>query len=169
MSKRDVPLAVQDAVRAWAKASDSTAGAKALAAARLALPAELLPILLNEITEISAELLFTMVAKDDPQQAERLGAWAEDQKLTAEALGQSGEAWMREIESGIARYGARERGEDVGAAKPQDAARALSPGLEKLVGTMRASFENRPAAGTSKTAGLSGILSAKNFGKKPKA
>ena len=174
---------VKDAVRAWGGAKNIEQAARALEEARRDLPAELRPQLLSEIAEISAELMVTVLCKTDglnpdaepvevegealhPKQAERLGAWLEDQKLTAKALGVEPKVWLRELEAGFTRYGKSEagtEGEEDSAPATADVARA-----QRLLGAKAEAFEARPDPSQSKTAGLTGLLAARAFPKKKK-
>lgn len=171
---------VKAAVRAWGRAPNVEAAARALTAGRRALPDHLRPQLVSEIAEISAELMVNLLCRTDgldpsaaavevegealhPKQAERLGAWIEDQRLTAAALGLEAQTWLQQLERGFERYGARARGEE-----PEgDAPSGVDPAQAKrLLGAARASFEARPEPGKSKQAGLTGLLAARTFGKK---
>jgi hypothetical protein len=173
---------VKDAVRGWARAASFENGAKVLAEARRALPAELVPQLVSELSEISAELMVELLARAEgvdpdaelvevegvklhPKQAERLGAWLEDQKLTAEALGLEPKTWLAALDRGFSALAARE-GEGR-AASPENlegAARAA----RRMVGADPAGFENRPDPSKSARAGLSGLLAARSFPSKSK-
>lgn len=182
MARPDIAPAVKDAVRAWGKAKDGEAGARALADARQRLPAELVPQLVQELAEISAELLLAMLTREDglttdakpvdvqgvelhPKQAERLGAWLEDQQRTAKALGLDGATWQRLLDAAMTKLGASsDDASKPDATKP--AAAQLSEDAKKLVGAVAASFENRPEPGKSAKAGLSGLLAARSFGAK---
>lgn len=182
MRPQDVDERVKDAVRAWARAKDIEAAAKALTEGRLDLPAELRGQLVAEIAEISAELMVDLLCRTDgldpeaeavevqgealdPKQAERLGAWAEDQRLTAEALGLEADAWLQQLERGFDRYGARARGD----AGEETAAPGVDPArARQLLGVARQGFQARPQPGQSQQAGLSGLLAARSFGRPPK-
>lgn len=184
MHPQDIDERGKAAVRVWAKSKDGAAGAKALATHRRQLPAELRSLLVSEVAEISAELMVELLAREDgldpksdpvevegaqlhPRQAARLQAWLEDQKLTAEALGQSPEAWMKALDGGFSRYGARARGdgEGVEASPPEDEAK-ISRARRLLASEGPATFQARPDPSKSASAGLTGLLAAKNFGRK---
>lgn len=177
MNPADVHPRVQDAVRAWGAAPDIEAAAKQLEEHRRALPPELVAQLVDEVAEISAEMMIDLLTEERgvdvsaetvelggvellPKQAARLSAWLEDQKRTAEALGLDGDAWIRQMERGFDRYVARERG---------DAATEVAEATDKahqLLGGERGAFEPRPAPGESAKAGLAGMLAARDFAKK---
>lgn len=179
MARPQIAEAVKDAVRAWAKAKDPDAGARALAKARQALPAELVPQLVSELAEIGAEILLSLLTREDgvdaaaapvdvegvalhPKQAERLGAWAEDQVKVAKALGLDGPTWQKKVEQAMTTLG---KGE--GAAPADAPAAQISDSAKKLVGAIGEKFENRPEAGKSEQSGLRGLLAARGFAKKP--
>lgn len=182
MRPEDIDARVKDVVRAWARAKDVEASAKVLAAGRAELPPELRPQLVSEIAEISAELMVDLLCRTDgldpeaepvdvqgepldPKQAERLGAWAEDQQRTARALGLEPKAWLDHLGRGFERYGDKARGESAGADET-DAPLAADPRQAKrLLGVAKASFEARPDPSQSTQAGLSGLLAARAFGK----
>ncbi len=168
---------VKDAVRAWGAAPDLARAAEALDAARRTLEPELIAQLVDEVAEISAELMVEVIAMESgvdtdaapidvlglslyPKQTERLAAWLEDQAPTAAALGLERDAWVRQIEKGFERYLARARGE--GDAPPAE----ITDGARRLLGDSRTAFEARPAPGASPRAGLSGLLAARGFDKK---
>lgn len=182
MDPADVHPRVKEAVRAWAHAANIERSAHALAEARGRLPPELVAQLVDEVAEISAELMVELVTRADgvdttqapvdvlgvpllPKQAERLGAWLEDQQLVAGALGLDSDAWLRQLERGFERYGQRVTG-----ASAADAATAtdVSDDVKRMLGNARGKFEARPAPGTSRRAGLSGLLAARGFKKKKK-
>ena len=179
MAVSEIDDRVKDVVRAWGGAKHLEAAADALRRGRSSLPPDLRPQLVSEIAEISAELMVTVLCKpeglDDgrapvevegealhPRQAERLGAWLEDQKLAADALGLDVDAWLRELDKGFTRFGARAGGDETGKA----VATFVDPEqARRLLGAARSAFEARPDAGSEK-AGLSGLLAARSFGKK---
>ncbi len=178
MNPADVHPRVQDAVRAWGAAPDIDAAAKVLETHRRALPPELVAQLVDEVAEISAEMMVELLTQERgvdatsepvdlggvelfPKQAARLGAWLEDQKRTAEALGLDGDAWIRQMERGFDRYLARARGDEA----PPDVAEATAQ-AQQLLGAERKAFEARPAPGESAKAGLAGMLAARDFAKK---
>ncbi len=172
--------AVKAAVRAWASAGSSSAGAAALSSARRRLDRALIPTLVAELAEISAELMVEMLAKPEgvgagaapvevegvalhPKQAERLGAWLEDQRATAGALGLPPKAWLAALERGFSAYGAREGGSKAGPADSSgprsDLRPCAAPEATALLGAARRQFENPPAPG----AGLHGLIAARHF------
>lgn len=182
-----IPDPVKDAVRAWAGAKSFAAGAKALAAARRALSAEQLPILVSEVAEVSAELMVEVLAETKgldaeaepvefegvqmhPRQAERLGAWAEDQKLTGEALGLKHEAWKAALDRGFTAL-ARKSGDSSAASSLEEGAVGVERPTEqarRILGNTSGAFQNRPDPAKTGSPGLSGILAARNFPSKKK-
>lgn len=117
MAKVVVHPGVEAAVRAWAKESDLSVGARVLGEHRLRLGPEQVAELRTEVAEISAEGLIELLALERgvtpgeatevfgipllPKQIERLSAWILDQREVHEALGVSAEAWGRMLEAGL--------------------------------------------------------------------
>jgi hypothetical protein len=173
---------VKAAVKAWGAASDLDAAAQALADARRDLDPALLPELRTEVAEISAECLVEVLAlekdvvrKDPveilglplfPKQVERVGAWLHDQAPTAAALGVDLPTWSKLLEVGMERYRAAQLGLPAPPSSLEGAA-ALAKNIEQARSLIDASapskFENRAAPGTSKKAGLLGMLAARRF------
>lgn len=182
---------VKTAVRAWAAHDRPEKAGSALGEHRRALPAELMPQLVAEVAEISAELVVRLLERTDgleppdaepveleglrlhPKQAERLAAWGEDQTHTVKALGLSSEAWIKAFDAAFVRLQARLGAESEAAAeeagtlsdRSDDAAKAAA--ARRMLGAGAPRFENRPPPGNSPRAGLSGLLAAREFGKKP--
>ncbi|MBI2377460.1 MAG: hypothetical protein HYV07_25895 [Deltaproteobacteria bacterium] len=171
---------VEAVVRAWAKETDLSAGAKVLAERRAAMAPEHLAELRSEVSEISAEGLIELLALERgvtpgevqevfgisllPKQVERLSAWLLDQQEVAEALGVGAEAWGRMLQAGLDRHLVRvgaSRGSDVGAAVLKSEALAKS-----LLGDKPEAFQKRAEPGESPNAGLRGLASAMAFKKK---
>jgi hypothetical protein len=109
--KTGVPADVQHAVRRWAAASDPTS---VLAAERRALEPMLLPVLVGEVAEVTAEQL--VIALDMPgaggddgpaldflglklsqSQGRRVAAWLDEQEGIALALSLSPEQWSERL------------------------------------------------------------------------
>ncbi|MEQ9503304.1 MAG: hypothetical protein RIT81_40965 [Deltaproteobacteria bacterium] len=180
MNPADVHLRVQEAVRAWGAAPDIEAAAKQLEEARRALPPDLVAQLVDEVAEISAEMMVELLTEERgvdvsaepvelggvellPKQAARLSAWLEDQQRTAEALGIDGDAWIRQMERGFDRFLARARGDEGTPELAEATAKA-----HQLLGAERETFQPRPEPGVSERAGLAGVLAARDFAKKKK-
>lgn len=162
-------------VKAWGKAKDSAAGAQVLADAKRRLSPELAVQLIGELADISAELLLVMLTREDgldpaaepvdingtplhPKQAERLGAWLEDQQKVAGALGLALGPWQKALESAMSALGEKTDNPDLTAAAAD---------AQKWMGAVSQPFQNRPTPGSSPKAGLSGLLGARGFpGKK---
>jgi hypothetical protein len=173
-------------VRTWAKSANVDSAAIALRDGRRTLDPALLPVLIGEIAEITAELLialFDLPPRSEPKadakpvevlglplhthQIERFQAWVEDQKPTAAALGVDVELWMKRVTAGFEAVLQRARGESGTA--PQTAGQKAAAALlaSSVLGQDKATFEARPALGTSEKAGLRGMLGALSF-KDPK-
>lgn len=190
--KHGVPPAVVEVVKAWAAAGDLDRAPQVLADGRRALDPLLLPALLVEIAEVQGELLIAALdlpppasargaaqrgAEDAPlvevlglqlrqDQAQRLQAWLDDQRPTAEALGLDIEAWAKKLEAGLGAVIAALRGASA-SASPERAA-ALDA-AERLVAAQRATgaatttFQGGVDPATSAQAGLRGLLAAREF------
>lgn len=173
--KTGVPAPVIAAVQAWAGASDAAAQ---LASQRRALDPLLVPTLISEVAEITAEQL--LIALDMPSktpgddgpevdflglplsqtQARRVTVWLEEQAPTAEALGLSPEVWSSRLSEGFA----------VAIAHLQGKGGVAAGVAERLVSDPLASaskgFQGGADPRTSPAAGLRGMLAARDFGKK---
>lgn len=179
--KVGVARAVVDAVKAWAAATDDAG--RVLAEKRASLDPLLLPVLLTEIAEVSCEQL--LLALDKPprtppavdektvpflglelsqEQGQRLLLWLQEQHTTAEALGQSPEAWSKRVSEGMEQVLAALRGKPLSALTA-----AIGQGIagDPLASASKG-FVGAVDPRTSDKAGLRGILAARNFAKAKK-
>ena len=180
MDPRDVHEDVKTVVKAWSRAENLGAAARALRDGRQDLAPELAAQLVSEIAEISAELMVEMLTMEagiepveassmidafggklHPKQAERISTWAFDQKTTCEALGINFESWAKHLEAGMDRFLARARGEQVGQARHFSAEQARA-----LLGQAQGGFTQRADPAKSAKAGLTGLIAARGFKKK---
>jgi hypothetical protein len=180
--KSGVPGPVIAAVKAWAQ---STSPSSALADERRRLDPLLVPVLVEEVAEITAEQL--LIALDMPSkappappgevqdgpvvdflglslsqtQARRVVVWLDEQQETAGALGLAPEVWSKKLADGFATAIAALKG------VPSSTARAVG---ERLGSDPLAQASKGFAGGvdprTSPQAGLRGMLAARSF-KKP--
>lgn len=172
-----VDPAVVVAVRAWGAAPSMEAAAQALTKARRALAPELRPALVHEVAAVAAELLLEQLTRTDgldegaspvevegvelhPMQAQRLGAWLEDQKLACDALGLDPRTWQAALDRAMVTLGTTAEGSTPGGRKAVDVGRATA-----LIGTEKSS--RAPSVGASK-GGLQSLLDARSFDAKPK-
>ena len=173
--KVGIPLDVIQAVKAWAAAPNPT---DALADQRRRLDPLLVPVLVDEVAEITADQLIialdmpSKVAGDDgPEvdflglplsqtQARRVAVWLDEQGPQAEALGLAAEAWSKRLAAGFAVA--------LAALKGGDTARAVAErlGVDPLQAAS-AGFKGAVDPRTSEQAGLRGMLAARAFQKKP--
>ena len=174
---------VKAAVIAWAGAADLDAAAAILDESRKKLDPGLLPQLRTEVAEISAESFVALLALErdvvpgpkpveilgvelHPKQAERLSAWLQDQRSTAEALGLEPEAWGRMIDAGMKRYLANERG--AAGPVPRDASKRVIE-AQRLLGTASAKgFANPRTPVGRRGSGLLDILAARSSSRRNK-
>lgn len=167
------------AVRAWAAAGVD--GAVMLAEQRRALDPLLLPVLIAEVAEITAEQLLVVLDRpsalaskqhDRPvpflgvelsqEQGRRAAAWLDEQREMAKALSLAPEAWSDKLAAGMGRVLERMRGRSLSAT-----ASALGSTVADgaLNGATRG-FDGGADPTTSTKAGLRGALSARAFGNK---
>jgi hypothetical protein len=173
--KTGVPPPVIAAVKAWASAADP---AVELAAQRRALDPLLVPPLVTEIAEVTAEQLLIALdmpsanASDDgPEvdflglplsqtQAKRVAVWLEEQAPTATALGLTPEVWSTRLSEGFATAIAGLQGKGGLAANV-----AERLGADPLASASKG-FSGGADPRTSPAAGLRGMLAARDFAKK---
>ncbi len=179
MKKPNVAAAVIVVVKAWAKARGE-ASVKALRDGRLTLDPLLVPALVDEIAEITAEQL--LIALDLPaqpsgdkdekpvpflgmelsqEQGKRAAQWLEDQKDLATALGLTAEVWSKKLGDGFARTLEALRGKPLG-----DVAGAVAQQLQSdPLKTAASGFAGGVDPAKSEKAGLRGVLALRNFKK----
>ncbi len=180
--KSGVPAPVVAAVKAWAA---SGSPASTLAEARRALDPLLVPVLVEEVAEVTAEQL--LIALDMPSkapsappgetpdgpavdflglplnqtQARRVVAWLDEQAAIAVALGLSSEAWSKRLADGfgVAIAALREA--------PSSTGRSVAERLQSdPLAQASKGFSGGVDPRSSDQAGLRGILAARSFGKK---
>jgi len=181
MKKSGVPTPVITAVNAWATSKTPPAS---LADARRTLDPLLVPQLVEEIAEITAEQLLIALdmpsrappaakgeVQDGPEidflglklsqtQGRRVALWLDEQTETAAALGLTPEAWSKKLSNGFAIAIADLKGQG-------GTARAVAErlGADPLAQASKG-FEGGADPRTSEKAGLRGMLAARSF-KKP--
>ena len=174
-----VDARVVAAVRAWAAAG--VEGAAMLAEQRRALDPLLLPQLVSEVAEITAEQLLVVLdrplsrppRKDErpvpflgvelaQEQGRRAAAWLDEQAELAQALALSPEQWSERLTEGMRRVLERLRGKPL-----STTASALGATVADgaLAATARG-FEGGADPRVSDQAGLRGVLSARSFSSK---
>ncbi|MBI1944828.1 MAG: hypothetical protein HYS27_03985 [Deltaproteobacteria bacterium] len=169
---------VVTAVKAWAAAG--VEGAAMLAEQRRALDPLLLPTLIGEVAEITAEQL--LVVLDRPtapprrderpvpflgvelsqEQGRRAAAWLDEQRDNAKALSLAPEAWSEQLADGMRRVLERMRGRSLSST-------ASALGSTVADGALRGAtrgFDGGADPTSSTKAGLRGALSARAFGNK---
>ena len=178
--KTNVPAAVVAVVKAWARARGD-ASLKALKDGRLTLDPLLVPVLVDEVAEVTAEQL--LLALDLPaapsgdkdekpvpflglelsqEQGKRAAVWLDEQKDLAAALGLANEVWSKKLGEGFQRTLEALRGRPLG-----DVAGAVAAQLQTdPLKTASAGFAGGVDPAKSEKAGLRGVLAARNFGKK---
>ncbi len=177
-----VPAEVVAVVRQWASARGDD-GDAVLKSGRLSLTPTLVPVLIDEVAEITAEQL--LIALDLPQkkppapdekpvpflglelsqeQGRRTVQWHTDQAGLAAALGLSLDVWSQKLADGFARTLARLRGTPLGAVAAAVGEQLAGPDPLK---TASAGFQGGVDPAKSEKAGLRGVLAARNFAKKP--
>lgn len=179
MKKSNVAPAVVVVVKAWAKARGE-ASTNALRDGRLTLDPLLVPVLVDEVAEITAEQL--LIALDLPaqpsgdkdekpvpflglelsqEQGKRAAQWLDDQKDLAAALGLAADVWSKKLGEGFARTLEALRGKPLG-----DVAGAVGAQLQSdPLKTASAGFQGTVDPAKSEKAGLRGVLAARNFKK----
>lgn len=188
---RSVDARVIAAVRAWAAAG--VEGAAMLAEQRRALDPLLLPQLVAEVAEITAEQLVVVLdrppsrppRKDErpvpflgvelsQEQGRRAAAWLDEQAELAQALALSSEQWSARLTEGMRRVLERLRGKPLSLTTSQLASTlaggALAEGAraEGALASAARGFQGGADPRVSDQAGLRGLLSARGFlGKKP--
>lgn len=177
--KSNVAAAVIVVVKAWAKARGA-ASTQALKSGRLGLDPLLVPVLVDEVAEITAEQL--LIALDLPaapsgdkdekpvpflglelsqEQGKRAAQWLDDQRDLGDALGLSAEAWSKKLGEGFARTLEALRGKPLG-----DVAGAVGQQLQSdPLKTAAAGFKGGVDPAKSESAGLRGVLAARSFKK----
>ncbi len=174
--KSGVPAPVIAVVKAWARAPHDD-GCAVLKTGRMALEPLLVPVLIDEVAEITAEQL--LIALDMPQapaapdekpvpflglelsqqQGQRTVAWLEEQAALGEALGLHAEAWSKKLGAGFERTLAVLQGRALG-----DTARAVGQGMAgDALANAAAGFGGAVDPRLSDKAGLRGLLAARNF------
>jgi hypothetical protein len=168
------------AVRAWAAAG--VAGASMLAEQRRALDPLLLPQLVGEVAEITAEQLLVVLdrAAERPsgagerpvpflgvelsqEQGRRAAAWLDEQVENAAALALSPATWSEQLADGMRRVLERLRGRPLSTTASALGATVADGALAHAARGFQGSADPR----TSDMAGLRGALSARSFsGKK---
>lgn len=176
--KTAVAPAVIAVVKAWAAARPDDA-ARVLRDGRLALDPLLLPVLVDEVAEITAEQL--LIALDLPhtppkgeqgekpvpflglelsqEQGKRTALWLDEQRGIAEALGLTPESWSTKLGDGFARTLATLRGRPLGEAATTIGQQLATDPLK----TAAAGFAGGVDPAKSDKAGLRGILAARSF------
>lgn len=169
------------AVRAWAAAGLESSSM--LAEQRRALDPLLLPVLVAEVAEITAEQLLAVLdrppahppRKDErpvpflgvelsQEQGRRAAAWLDEQAELAGALSLSPDAWSERVADGMRRVLERLRGRPL-----SETASALGNTVaEGALGDAARGFQGGADPRVSDKAGLRGMLSARSFtSKKP--
>ncbi len=167
------------AVRAWAAAGVD--GAAMLAEQRRALDPLLLPALVSEVAEITAEQL--LVVLDQParppkqgerpvpflgvelsqEQGRRAAAWLDEQRALAGALSLEPELWSHKLADGMARVLERLRGRPLSLAASALGATVAEGALNSALEGAARGFQGAVDPRSSDKAGLRGVLSARGF------
>lgn len=175
--KTGVPAPVVAVVKSWARARHDD-GFDVLKQGRMGLEPLQVPVLVDEIAEITAEQL--LIALDLPQapapkeekpvpflglelsqqQGQRTVAWLEEQARLGEALGLDSEAWSKKLGAGFERTLAALQG------RSSETARAVGQGMASdPLKNAAAGFDGAVDPSKSDKAGLRGVLAARNFKK----
>lgn len=173
--KSGVPAPVISAVKAWAASSTPHLS---LSQQRRGLDPLLVPVLVEEVAEITAEQL--LIALDMPgaagddgpevdflglklsqSQARRVAVWLDEQKEVADALGLTPEKWSQRLSEGFAVA--------IAGLKGGNTSRAVASRLggDPLASAAKG-FDGGADPRTSEKAGLRGLLAAKTFQKSGK-
>lgn len=175
----DVDKRVIAAVRAWAAAGVD--GARALADQRRALDPLLLPALVREVAEITAEQLLVVLDRPSAalpaagqkpvpflgielsqEQGRRAAAWLDEQAEIAASLALDVEAWAERLGDGMRATLERLRGRPLSSS----AAAVADVVADGALASAAAGFAGGADPRTSEKAGLRGLLSARAFKKK---
>lgn len=166
-------------IKDWASAAPERA-AEVLSRGRLSLDGLLVPQLVGEVAEISAEQLIVLLdmpseqqAPDEPtvpflgmelnqQQGQRVTAWLDELQELAEVLGLSVETWSDKFRDGMQRVLENMRGRPLGDIASQVAHSVADGALANAT----KGFQGGVDPSQSASAGLRGILAARDFGKK---
>lgn len=169
---------VVSAVRAWAAAGVD--GAAMLAEQRRALDPLLLPTLVSEVAEITAEQLLVVLDHPAPapkrderpvpflgvelsqEQGRRAAAWLDEQRELAHALALDAEVWSHKLAEGMGRVLARLRGRPLSSTASALGATVADGALNDAARGFQGAVDPR----RSDKAGLRGVLSARGFGGK---
>jgi hypothetical protein len=173
--KTGVPAPVVQAVQAWAQAADPPA---VLAERRRSLDPLLLPVLVEEVAEVTAEQFLVMIdlpappGDDGPEvdflgmplaqsQARRVAVWLDEQAPTAKALGLSSEAWSKKLADGFVVAISALQGKSSATAQAAAARLGVDPLAQASKG-----FQGGVDPARSEQAGLRGLLALRSFTKK---
>lgn len=166
-------------IKEWASAPPDSAS-EVLSRARLSLDGLLVSQLVGEVAEITAEQLIVLLdmpsekqSDDEPvvpffglelnqQQGQRATAWLDEHERIAEALGLPLESWSEKFQDGMQKVLEKLRGRPLGDVASQVAHSVADGALANAT----KGFQGGVDPSQSASAGLRGILAARDFGKK---
>jgi hypothetical protein len=177
---RRIDPRVRTAIERWGHAPDLESAAAALTEARRTLDEALRAELALEVAEITVEMMIDLLPSQQDSaeervevlgmkmthdELERFSAWFEDLERTRAALDLEHQTWAAMFSAAFERLTGTRFDEE---SPDNPDALAAARAVRELLGERATTFENRPGAGNSESAGVRGQIAARLFPPKTK-